>query len=59
MRGFVKSVIIIHQNWTEYMYVALVLKDTMTHILLKPPHFSEELVYVIKYYYLCILILRS
>ena len=50
MRVFVKYVIIIDQNWTKYKYVDLVLKETTTHILYKPPHFGEELAYVIKYY---------
>ena len=59
MRGFVKYVIIIYRNWTKYTYVALVFKETTTHTHYKSPHFFEELVYVLKYYELCILFFRS
>ena len=36
MRVFVQYVIIIVQKWAMYTHVALVLKESLTHILLKP-----------------------
>ena len=50
IRGFLQGVIIIDQNWTIYMYVALVLKGTTTNIQYKSPNFCEELVYALEYY---------
>ena len=44
MRLFVKNFIIIDQNWTKYTYVALVIKETVSNILYKYPHFCEEIV---------------
>ena len=41
-------VIIFYQNWTKYMYVALVLKGTMSNIIFKYPHVCEELFYLLK-----------
>ena len=49
MRVFVQYDIIIDQNRTIYMYVSLVLKDTVSNILYKLPHFCEEVVYVLRY----------
>ena len=50
IRGFVKYVIIIYQNWTIYTYVALVLKENTTHMHYKYPHVCEEIVYVLENY---------
>ena len=42
MKVFIQYVIIIYQNWTIYMYVALVLKETTTDILYKFPNFVRR-----------------
>ena len=50
MRVFVNYVIIIHQNWAKFMHVVLVLKENMTCILYKLPHFCKDVVYILNYY---------
>ena len=50
MRIFVQYAIIIYQNWTMYKSVALVPKDSTTHILYKSPHMCEDIVYIFKYH---------
>ena len=47
VRVFVNYVIIIHQNWTKFMHVVLVLRENMTFILNKFPHFSKDIVYIL------------
>ena len=42
--------IIIDQNWTISVYVALVLKESTAYIQYKFPHICEELVHLFKYY---------
>ena len=49
MRGFVNYVIIIHQKWTKFMHVVLVLKENITCILYKFPHFCKDIVYILNY----------
>ena len=49
MRGFVSYVIIIHQKWTIFMYIVLLIKENMTCILYKFPHFCKDIVYILKY----------
>ena len=44
IRLFVKYIIIISQSWTKYMYVALLLQETVSNTLYKSSHFYEELV---------------
>ena len=48
IRGFVQYVITIYQNWTIYTYVTLVLKETVSKIMYKYPHFNEDIVHVLK-----------
>ena len=59
MRVFVNCIIKIYQNWTKYIHVDLVLKETVGNILYKSTHFFEEVVCFINYYVLCILIYLS
>ena len=46
MREFVNYAIIIHQKWTKFMHVVLVLKENITCILYKFPHFCKDIVYI-------------
>ena len=50
MRVFVNYVIITHQKWTKFMHVVLVLKENITRILYKLPHFCKDIVYILNYY---------
>ena len=47
MRGFVNYVIIIHQKWTKYKYVVLVLKENKTRIIYRFSHFLKDIFHIL------------
>ena len=49
MRGNFNYTIIIDKNWTKFVYVALVIKETITCILYNSPHFCAELLCLLNY----------